>query len=183
MRLTKDHKKAFVKAVMDDVPSIDYVEKVRELILADSIAQLPKGLQVFAKDPKTADLINSGWKTIERPRDKDNRWVGSVGCTIKGNSDNYAPSKKAQALLAEWLPKLTEQTDIRNKLERQLSTTIESCNTLKQAQEAFPELVKYLPSVAEKSLNLPAPVYKNVLLELAKAGFPKGKKAVAYAQA
>lgn len=181
MRLTKDHKKAFVKAVMDDVPSVDYAEKIRALILADSISQLPKGLQEFAKDPKTADLINSSWKTIERPRDENNRWMGSIGCTIKGTNDSYAISKKAQATLDDWMPKFTEQERTLNDLNNKLSSTIESCNTLKQAQEAFPELKKYLPKVADKGLNLPAPIYKNVLVELTRAGFPKGKKVVAHA--
>ena len=175
MRLTKYHKEAFVKAVLDDVPRIDYTEKVRALVLDDSISQLPKGLQEFARDPKTTEFITSQWKQIDKPRNERGGWGGSIGCTIKGASNDYKPSKKAQALLDEWLPALVEQESVKNKLHNDLTQAIAGCTTLKQAQEAFPELKKYLPSVAPKGEQLPAPLYKNVLMELAKAGFPKGK--------
>lgn len=179
MRLTKSHKDAFVKAVLDDVPSIDYNEQVRALILDDSISQLPKELQSFARDPKTTELINSQWKTIEKPRDKEGRWVGSIGCTIKGaSSEDYKPSKKAQAQLDKWLPALVEQSNARLKLERDLYNTILAFSTVKQAQEAFPEFVKYLPVIVKKGELLPSTINKNILIELARAGFPKGKKGV-----
>lgn len=176
MKLTKYHKEAFVKAVLDDVPRIDYTEKIRALVLEDSINQLPKGLQEFAKDPKTTDFITAQWKQIDKPRTDNGRWNGSIGCTIKGATNEYTPSKKAQALLDKWMPALIEQDAVKNKLQTDLTLAIAGCTTLKQAQEAFPELKKYLPSITPKGDQVPAPLYKNVLMELAKAGFPKGKK-------
>lgn len=178
MKLTKYHKEAFVKAVLDDVPRIDYVEMVRKLVLEDSISQLPKGLQEFAKDPKTSDFITAQWKQIEKPRNENGGWTGSVGCTIKGANNEYKPSKKAQALLDKWLPAMVEQDSVKSKLQCDLNQAIVGCSTLKQAQEAFPELKKYLPKVTPKGEQVPAPLYKNVLMELTKAGFPKGKEAI-----
>lgn len=50
MRLTKYLKEAFVRAAMDDVPKIDYQEKIISMIIAEAVRQLPPKVRAIYND-------------------------------------------------------------------------------------------------------------------------------------
>lgn len=59
------------------------------------------------------------------------------------------------------------------KLRKQLTAVITACSTLKQATEALPEFIKYLPEEAAKTIDRTLPVVGNLFTDLSKAGWPK----------
>lgn len=170
MKLTKSDRDAFVRAVMQDVPMVDYNQMVRDLILEASQAALP-------------DVIQQNWKEVEPYLAKIFLWTpegisGSVLAygTPQANG-TYASSAFPQ--IAERLKTLSaqarQQTSEREVTKRELSTAISACTTLKQARERFPDLVKYLPAEREptKTTNVPAIRTEAVMAALTRAGWKK----------
>ena len=164
MNLNKYDREAFVRAVMDDVPSTDYVTQMRDLGAKTVIASLPPEVKgVLEKHPEYLErggvvMPGSGNLYMVRPNPRVLR-------------DGYP---EVWAELVELESKNREQAARREALEAKLKAIIEGCRTLKQAKERLPEFEKYLP--AERGVtgttNLPV---ANLVAELIAAGWPKGE--------
>lgn len=168
MRLTKYDKQAFIDAVMNDVPSIDYDEQTRSLLRKWGVESLPEDLRPMAKKypsyfetfciytpyhlPSVHVLCNPDWQGV--------------------GFKNKEPEK--YAALIEMSEAAKAQSETREALRRKITGLIEGCSTLKSAKERLPEFEKYLP--AERGgtgvTNLPV---SNVLAELTNLGWPKGE--------
>jgi len=178
MRLTKYQREAFVRAVLNDVPKIDYESAVRKLVSDDNIAHLPEKIKAVAIDPKTRDYLRSSYYHTSI-------FLGvriSVGTSIiEGSERNWKPSPAAAVKIQEMMKQWAEQQWRVTELEGKVSRAIWSVMTIKQAKATLPEFVKYLPEEPEKgkSPNLPAPIIANLLADLSRAGWPKGKQIVA----
>ena len=166
MRLTKSDKDAFVLAVVQDIPKIDYQEQVRALIHDDSIAQLPAKVQAIARDKALCHCLetSSWWRSqfgsirVYEPR----------GCS-------YTPTEEVQTKVDE-LTQLHNEQEARLEAARaKLRGAIEPCTTLKVALERLPEFEQYLPKQQEKSVYLPS--IANLVADLATLGWPKDKAA------
>jgi hypothetical protein len=170
MKLTKYDRQAFVKAVMADIPQIDYREQARKLIYEDSIEQLPKNLQEPARDPKSKDLIHNS--TYYIPEFANSFFV------FGHRYSSFKPSTKIAKKLEELEALHAEQQAKLNAVEGKLTASIEACTTLKTAKERLPEFEKYLPidRTPEKGAYLPA--VANLVADLSTLGWPKGEKKV-----
>lgn len=166
MKLTNDDRNAFVRAVMDDVPQIDYQKQAADLVLVEAVKKLP---------PKVAALWAD--KTL-RPY---------VAMCQLGHAFGYAevPCHPDVTLnlpkdVLDAVGKLTslryEQQSARNVLKSKVLATIKGCNTLKQAKAALPEFEKYLPKERESTGVGNLPAVANLVADLTKAGWPKGKQ-------
>jgi hypothetical protein len=172
MRLTKYDKEAFVKAVMNDVPSVDYDEQVRSKMKAWGLESLPEDLRPLAK--KYPDYFEKPYvytpancpnvSTICRPD-----WV------YYGFKDQE-PEKYAELTAIDVEAKAQYET--REAMRRKVTGLINVCSTLKTAKARLPEFEKYLPAEHGGTgvVNLPV---ANVLAELMNAGWPKGQEAAA----
>lgn len=165
MNLNKYDREAFVRAVMDDVPSTDYATQMRDLGTKTVIASLPPEVKVvLEKHPDY--LIRKGVRMPGRHKD-----LYVVGLGYNVIRDSYP---EVWAKLVDLEVEDREQTARREALEAKLKAIIEGCRTLKQAKERLPEFEKYLP--AERGVtgttNLPA---ANLVAELNAAGWPKGE--------
>lgn len=163
MRLTTSMRDAFIRAAMDDVPSVDYQEEIRKLVMDDAISQLPESIKKIYKDPKTKDFVYTGYThqmvTVYVPMEKNKE---------------YVPSEKVKERLVEIKALEREQQNSRTELRQKLKGVAYGCNTRKQLLELLPEFEKYLPSELQVSTahRVPAIV---VVKDFVDAGWPKKK--------
>lgn len=152
MRLNKTHKKAFVRAVMDDVPRRDFIGEVKKLLQAEAAKVLPSKVRAVWNDPELRGFVEtSSYYTRIKP-------LGSShGMTISiptGTFSLIPDSVKDQAL------EIAAQSDAEKKrleeLKLRLEAAIAHVSTRKKLAELFPEFEKYLPAEEEKTENLPA---------------------------
>lgn len=153
MKLTKLHKEAIVRAIMQDTPPIDKVKRAEAIIAEVVKAMSPEVRKLYKTKPdalrrRTVPYTNqySNWSDVV---------VGDV--TDEKIKEIAAPYKL--------------QEDERNAMQRKLTGAFEGINTLKQALTTFPEFKKYYPTEAEPTKNLPA--LANVVADLSKLGWPK----------
>jgi hypothetical protein len=164
MKLTKDDKQAFVSAVMDDVPQIDYNELARKLIMDWAIAKLP-------------DYVKRAY---------DEGWVETKHVSTPGLlSYVYAPLQERVcqedmpaelwAQLEVLADAMKEQKEKLRQLNESVAASITGCSTLKQAKERLPEFEKYLPADRDGTGISNLPAISNTVAALVQAGWPKGK--------
>lgn len=168
MQLNQYDREAFVRAVMDDVPKVDYQTRGRKLAVEALDSLQPPEIAAV----KAAGLTN---------------WLDSTYIYVPGNLDNfYYKAKYENNVLRDQKPKvwkqleeisgkLQDQTSKRAALTESLTSAIKACKTLKQAQERLPEFVKYLPAERDTHGTLNLPVVTNLVADLVKEGWPKEK--------
>lgn len=174
MRLTNLHREAFVKAVLADVPFVDYDEQIRKIVYEDAIEALPAAVQKIARDPVLKDYLNTSYFY------RSARLMPTV-TVIARDRDGYRLSATAEGKVNALL-ELKQQRKVRDDLENKLKAAIGACATRRSAAESLPEFEKYLPvdpGGRPKSDYLPA--IANLVTDLAAAGWPKGKQATAVA--
>lgn len=173
MRLTNIDRNAFIKAVMDDVPSVDYKEQARVAIQRKAVDLLPPKLKALHKE------FGHWFKT-------DRMWgtPGDIGVVVIVTMDYSETKKLMQADTTFWqsIEKMAKdhaaQEAARGELEAKTKAAIYACTTVKQAHERLPEFAKYLPSL-DAAVDRTVPVIANLVADLTAAGWPKGKKPVA----
>lgn len=161
MNLTKSDREAFVRAVMDDVPMVDYDEQAGKLLTAAAIELMPEPVRV-------AYQTHPGW------------FARKYIYTLAGLQGQAIPLENTRSLEkhAVWkeVEKLGEQADVQAKareaMRRKLTATIEACRTLKQAQRMLPEFEKYLPKERGVTGTTTLPV-ANLVADLTALGWPK----------
>lgn len=174
MRLTNYIRDSFVRAVMQDVPFIDYTEQIRSAVMKAAVARLPKTAQALYNDPKTRDFI------VKSRCFHAGVNIDTVPGFSQWNTPAGATKEEAKAFFdqfADLVNKKAAQEKQRDELERKLKATAAACSTRKSLLEMLPEFEKYLPAEAEPSKNLPA--ISNLVVDLVKAGWPKdGRKSL-----
>lgn len=167
MKLTKYDRESFVRAVMDDIPKIDYMEQVRAIVLEDSIKQLPTKLQDAARDEKCKSFLEM---TSYYGRD-----FGNSFSAFGHRYSSFAPSKDAMKRIDELTRLYMAQKAKRDAVEAKLTATIQACSTLKVAIERLPEFVTYLPEDRSPAPGAYLPAVANLVSDLATLGWPISK--------
>jgi len=162
MKLTNADRDAFVLAVMEDVPKIDYDELARNLILKTAADKLPKEVKAVWKNPELRGFVHCG-TYYNLPSPLSSLRIPDVTFDRPEKLEEYANAAK-------------EQKASINSLRDKVRGLIYGCTTLKQATERLPEFVKYLPRDRDGSKLINLPMTTDVVSELTKAGWPKGKK-------
>jgi len=168
MRLTKADKSAFVAAVMDDVPQVDYHEMVRKVVQQWCFDALPEKLKPLVKRyPDYFDM-----KYVCTPYG-----CPGVYCICPPELSHYKLENEHPDKWAR-LVKLGElhmaQASAHSEFRTKVQGLINTCTTLKQAQERLPEFVKYLPADRNPTALANLPV-ANTPADLQAAGWPKGE--------
>lgn len=172
MRLTNTLRKAFVRAVMDDVPSTDYQEQARELLTRAAGENLPPALKrAIAIDPSIRDWIESRYHHVGKFPLSGMFLLGTREALNQLDKDEVLQQKLQ--LLSD---ALAEQNKCRNQLQEKIEGIAASCATRKQLLEALPEFEKYLPAQASAN-SRSVPALANLLADLTAAGWPKQGKA------
>lgn len=170
MKLTKTMREAFVRAAMQDVPSIDYQEKARELVQKAALELAPPAIQKLAK-PGSAESQWLKCKSISLPGSLYNVMIRT--CEDYPNYSMFPAHITAELKTMEGLN--AAQTEQRRDLERKLSAAANSVTTRKALAELLPEFEKYLPADAPAACRS-LPAIANVVAEFSKAGWPKSAK-------
>ena len=164
MKLTKTMREAFVRAAMQDVPSIDYVEKARVIVTKREQAFLKKaGLD--SADPNRLIYKSANFGP----------YGNSHSFAVRGLSPDEIRGIEADESIKALIAQHKDQKEGLDALRTKLSGAIEACTTREQAAEALPEFEKYLPSDEPKALRS-LPALANVASDFVKAGWPKGQK-------
>ncbi len=168
MRLTNYIREAFVRSVMNDVPSIDYEEQIRNLV-NKKVAAIHKkvGIQEIDKE-----RLSGAYLYI---RGTEKKSFGSTSCYVSGLTINEHKEVQSDSALIALADLKYAQDETRNALCKKIDYAIKACSTRKQAVEALPEFEKYLPEDEAKAIRS-VPVIANVLSDFVKAGWPKGQK-------
>lgn len=146
MKLNKSQKDAFVRGVLNDVPQEKYNEQALEIMQKAFVDAAPKAVQDIYNDPKTRPYLDQSYAA-------QGKFYGSFYCV--GEPSVKLPDEVIEELKV-LRSKLDDQQKTRLELRDALAAGISGCSTLKQAQEAFPELLKYLPEENVSTKNLPA---------------------------
>lgn len=162
MKLTDSIRCAFIRAVMADVPTVDYAEMQRKLIQDDAVSQLPPKVRKIYDDKELRPYLNFF-----------NSW--SYNIQVVGISrEDFRPSGDVK-IEYDRLQALRKDQDKKNyELERKLRGVVNSCTTLKQLQERLPEFEKYMPKDEKAAATINLPALANLVTDFVQAGWPKG---------
>jgi len=178
MRLTESIRSAFVHAVLQDTPKVDYTEQRQKLIQDWLYAMAPAPLMRVFKDQSYRRYFSTNHVFYQSPIAGRSSWgLGKFWLVPDVDGNTYQLNDKIildKLLEVDRAEKL--QVEQHGELARKLTATIKAFNTVKQARDALPEFVKYLPDDADpKCKTLPA--ITDLVTDLVKAGWPdKGKK-------
>lgn len=150
MNLTKTDKDAFVRAVMADVPHVDYNEKARALLSAWDLDAMPDAIRAIWDNSALRHYLARG-QYHANPRG-----LSSYSAVCLRPTDLIPAAVGTLAELAEG--SLAQRVE-RDKLERELGSLLAPFRTLAAAKKSLPEeLHKYLPADRDATgvTNLPA---------------------------
>src|SRR5574344_331705 len=185
MKLTKAHKAEFVRAVLADVPTKNYPTQAEDLARKMCQANY-KDLGLASINDKR--LAYSGiyiriWRNVHEDLMVASRPSGARHGDYLSNS---VAQIAGHGLLDYEIDEITDcpemmairqgyadELNMLNSLRKQLTAVIDSCSTLKQAKEALPEFIKYLPEEPGKAIDRTLPVVGNLVADLMKVGWPK----------
>ena len=166
MRLSTSMRLAFVRAVMDDVPFVDYDEQLRQLAQKTVDGYRPAALvRALALDPSIQDWLNRDYQFISK-YSQSFCLVGAKQSLDRLNADPDF-TQAAQNLRKQQQAQLEQ----RSALETKLKASAQACQTRAQLAKALPEFEKYLPIEAGNSKCLPA--LANLMSDFMAAGWPK----------
>lgn len=177
MRLTNTIRDAFIRRVMDDLPKVDYSEKVRKILMEVAVRSLPMEVQKLWKD---ADLkkyvpqyiLSGGWGTGHSILKEIYPIIPSIQVPGVIGEMRFLESEvqELKSMVAQFQEKSKKETELVTKLQ----AIVYSVNTRKALKELLPEFEKYLPlEISEPSKNPLAII--GVVQEFRDAGWPKDK--------
>jgi hypothetical protein len=169
MRLTNTQRDAFVRAVMDDVPMVDYTERARVAIQRKAIDLMPPKLKALHKE-------FGHWFNTEKIYATPNGipMVHVISCDSGATTEQMKADTEFWQSIVQMGSDYKNQTAARDVLRSKVRAIIYGCTTIKQANERLPEFAKYLPS-PEEPQDRSVPVVANLVTDLTAAGWPKDK--------
>ena len=166
MKLTNYIRDAFVRAVMNDVPAVDYAEQMREVITKDAISQLPDKVRAIYKNSSTTHYVASFWYGGK---------YSDSSVMVPGISGDFKPTEATQQAIAGLKKKHDAQFQSNADLKASIRAVAYSVTTRKALADLLPEFAKYLPADEAAAIKT-LPVVTNVVSSFVKAGWPKDKK-------
>ncbi len=161
MKLTKNLREAFVRAVMADVPKVDYREQLQKAATAAAVNLLPA--PVAAAYKQFPDYVVT----------RHVRIGAQYFCLPSADGNPDFPIGVQQELAR--LEALREaQEESRKALRTKLNAAANSVTTRKALAELLPEFEKYLPA-DERTATLNLPAVANIVADFVQAGWPKGQ--------
>lgn len=167
MKLTNYMRDAFVRRVMDDVPSVDYSEAIRAEVMKAAVAAMPPKVRAAWADKSLNCYINTSYFSVLR--------VSVANVPMPRGASHEAAEKHLQDAVAGLVAKYKEQIDKRDALQSKLKQCAYSATTRKALAGMLPEFEKYLPADETAALRS-VPVVANVVADFVKAGWPKDHK-------
>lgn len=173
MRLTNAMRDVFVRAVILDVPQVDYGELIRARVLEMVKGHYPPLVSQAAK--QHPDWLHRTNIYVER--EVKGRRTTVVGVSFIFSTDGEAyRAFRAEVNNDPEVGKLCDshltQAEIRNTLQSELTALAQGCGTREQLLKAAPTFAAYLPDPEVKASAL-LPVTTDLVRRLKKQGWPK----------
>lgn len=164
MKLTRALRKAFVRDVMNSVPTIDYHKQMADIVTAEAVKNLPDKIKAIWNDKALRHYIRTEYT-----------YITPIGRNVLLPTGGKPPFNDK---LGKELTALAQAMDAQNVAHRvvadRLETIAASCTTTKKLAELVPDLVEHTPKDERQACtNLPA--LNDIMPALKKLGFPKGK--------
>lgn len=176
MKLTKTHKEAFIRAVLADLPEVDYRAVAHKLLQDFAYSKMPKEAQaVFDNKDIRHYLVGNSWHLSYVG------YIAYVGLSANNSESNGVEKEQLITNLKAVEAQAEEQFKNKERIEEKLRAVIAGCNTLKSALARLPEFEKYLPKEIEGTQSVPA--ITDLVVSLASLGWPKAQKSAALATA
>jgi hypothetical protein len=158
-RITKWDKEAIVRAIMNDVPVPDKKKRKEELQAAVVKLMSPEARKLYKNSPHALRTYNVGELTYD-------------GCTW--DSRDVIVGDVTQGQVDELKKKYVTEDRARQDARNSLKAAVMACTTIKQLNDRLPEFKSYFPTIEKPITTLPA--LANVVADLSKLGWPKGKE-------
>lgn len=152
-RLVNEQRNAIRRAILADVPKVDYDEKIRSRALKLAVCELPAAAKRIWDDPEARGLlkIESCYFGYD-----NNRRQYAASASLPGFVSQHEAILEDEEIVG-FVAASNTQADLRAKLNSELQNNLATVNTHEAFAERWPELVKYLPDGSEaKVANLPA---------------------------
>jgi hypothetical protein len=177
MRITESIRNAFVRAVMQDIPRVDYREQMQKIVQDYFLNKAPDIIKRARKAHPQYFPIQQVHVSVVYSVSSGRSYTTNINFHVylSDLDDGYIKDKDLEAKIQALYDKEGEQNTARGEMEQKLNATIRGYSTVKTAKEALPELAKYLPDeTAPPSRSVPA--LANLMADLTKAGWPKDKQ-------
>ncbi len=136
MRLTKAMKEEIVSSILRDVPKVDNTDKIVALVQGYAYDSLPDELKAVPKDI-LIEYLDPG--TVWNCRD-----ILGIETSIHVITDKFRFKLEMYPELVRLAEEQKAAKEARNELKRTLVNNIYAISTVKQFEQRYPELVKYL---------------------------------------
>lgn len=167
MRLTNAMRSAFVRSAMNDVPMIDYEERIAALMTDAAVELLPAPLKkIWIESPELREYFHKVHVSVSCGGLYCSVWVPAIPA-------HEAEIEAAAVDLSNLADKQNEQ---RVALRRKLEACAASVSTRKALAALLPEFEKYLPQDDTAACRT-LPAVANVVADFVKAGWPKERQA------
>ena len=174
MKLTNLNKKAFVQAVMGDIPTEQFEDDIKTAVQSVAISMCPPEIQKIWKNNSLRGFLKTCTARV-------GAWSGHADqLRVQFVSWSGEESRDEKHLLAHpdiktLATKREAQAQNLHDVKAKLISAINSVNTVKQAKELFPEFIAYLPDEAQAPSKYAPAVIANLSADLIKLGWPKDK--------
>lgn len=163
MRLTNYIRDAFINSVLQDVPQVNYDNKIRQVVMEDFIEQMPKAVrEAYSRFPEYFRASSI--------------YINDFGYVSVHCGDKKELTQTTKEKVKELVKQHHEQSKIRSKLKTDLKAVAYSVTTANALRKALPEFEKYLNEYVTKPVDRSVPAIANVVSSFVAAGWPKVKK-------
>lgn len=175
IRLTNYLRDAFIRSVMNDLPSVDYQADAMKIAQEAILSVFKTRFQAMSE--------------LDLAKAREEGWFGHTmyfampspfnSCTVPGISGGGHGLLKTINGGQIWnrLENLANSQNIQNdrysKMRADLRSVVYSCTTVKSLKEKLPEFAKYLPTDSSTLVSTGALAVTNVAQQFRDAGWPK----------
>lgn len=164
MKLDRYKKSAFVRAVIADIPKVDYAEQARSLVTTWEVTQIPDAV-------KKLQETHPDWVRKPTPLQMPVGLCNMAVLTAVGYSGLEGAAPELWSKLTEIAAKAKEQDANTKRVEDATRNAISTFTTVEAARKGLPECFhKYLIEVTGLTPDLPAVDLAKKLTDL---GWPK----------
>lgn len=176
MRLTNSMREKMLANIMADVPKVDYETQFHDAV-RKKVVPLQAAAGISGVDPLRLQSPSVYVRATKKYSAHHNFpcLTGSGRGLITAEVENLCKDSELKKLVDQH----HEQQQVRNELSGKLRHKLLTFHTLEKLLEAAPEFKPYVPSDMPPKATPMLPACTDIITDLTKLGWPKGKKPAA----
>lgn len=168
MKLTNEMREKFIEAVMSELPCIDYLQLIEDVMQKDFYEGFPPEIKAIWDNPKLQKEflpVSSGYQAANKHYMNEN----TSGHVYVYCGKTQALSEKAKLQVSRLREEWTQQAEKREGLREKLSSVVKGVKTTQRLYEVLPEFEHHIPKEKEPTTMLP--IASDVVATFMKAGW------------